>query len=135
MESRREIVRRLVPFLPLLVFVVLSPWEKIYVVGVLGSLLAAVVLLSTLPVILASESARGVRWGQMGERSPVFWCWQAVSAYGVVLWMAKEALTYFGLDPHVEPVPFLVYGLSLGLGLTLWDRRRRCKGHGPRGRE
>jgi hypothetical protein len=40
----------------------------------------------------------------------------------IVLGIAGGILTLSDLAPHDHPVPFLVYGLSLGLGLTLWDR-------------
>jgi len=118
-------------------------WGILYLVMMLGGLLAAVILLVLLsagPVILASESAstraaRAPAWRRPpGQSEPAFWCWQAVASYLIVLLMAALVLTFVGLDPHGFPVPFLVYGLSLGLGLTLWDRRRRSKERRPRGR-
>lgn len=117
----------------------LSPIDFFGLVLIEGGLLAFVFLLSAAPVLMAfslahdrAAIARAVRGQheQPGEEEPAFWCWQAVVAYLIVLWIAKEALTFFGFDPHREPVPFLIYGLGLGLGLTFldkWYRGRRSK--------
>jgi hypothetical protein len=105
----------------------LSLWDIFGPALIAGSLLAVVGMLSAGPVILISQFVRlRARRGRASGGDPAFWCWHTVAAYAVVLWIARGLLASADLDPHGYPVPFFVYGLSLGLGLTLWDRRQRA---------
>jgi len=61
-----------------------------------------------------------------------FWCWPMTSAYLFLLWSGDTLLTWFGVNSHAPPMPFVLFGLSLGLGLTLLEWRR-TEGHGPKG--
>ena len=96
-----------------------------------------VLLMGAAPVILTSRKARMQR-GQGGWKETIdcpFWCWQTVAVYMVVLGIAGGILTLGDLAPHDHPIPFLVYGLSLGLGLTLWDRWRTRRHGRPKRRQ
>jgi hypothetical protein len=56
-------------------------------------------------------------------RRTSFWRWPTTCAYLLALWAAQEVLTDFGLNPHTHPLPFVLFGLSLGPALTLLERR------------
>jgi hypothetical protein len=99
-------------------------------IGVLVALYGVALLLGAGPVILASWFfAPRPPAEAPGANDAPFWCWQAVVAYVVVLVIAARVLTFLAFDLHKYPVPFLVYALSLALGLTLWDRRKRSRRH------
>jgi len=63
-----------------------------------------------------------------------FWRWPMTFTYLFLLWSVDTLLTRFGMNSHVHPAPFVVFGLGLGLGMTLWEQRT-IEGHGPAGRE
>jgi len=57
---------------------------------------------------------------QAGRAS--FWGWPTALAYGFTLWAVYCLLTGAGMRPHAHPWLFILFGLSLGLGLTLLDQ-------------
>jgi hypothetical protein len=74
-----------------------------------------------------------------GQRLPEvlsapFWRWQTILTYLIALLVVERLLSRLGADPHDQPLPFVLFGLSFGLLLCLMERRR-TEGHGPKGRE
>jgi hypothetical protein len=94
--------------------------------------IVAVVIVSTAAAVRRGacrlwESARSC---YREPRSTSFWRWPTNVAYLIALWAVARLLTRLGDDLHAHPWPFLLFGLTLGLGLTLleaeWDARRRA---------
>jgi hypothetical protein len=54
-------------------------------------------------------------------RSAFVWRWPTTVTYVLALGGVDRLLTGAGLNPHTHPSPFVLFGLSLGLSLTLWE--------------
>jgi hypothetical protein len=68
-----------------------------------------------------------------GRNRSVFWRWSTTLTYLIVLLSVARLLTRLGVDPPGHPLPFVLFGLSLGLFLTLLERDM-CRGGCPRKR-
>ena len=56
-------------------------------------------------------------------RRTSFWRWPTTCAYLFGLVMIRHLMIWLGADPgRQHSGPFALFGLSLGLGLTLWER-------------
>jgi hypothetical protein len=65
-----------------------------------------------------------------------FWRWQTTVAYLAVLWVVDRLMTRLGVNLHAQPdqFQFVVFGLGLGLALTLLERAGEMGRHGQRRR-
>jgi hypothetical protein len=57
-----------------------------------------------------------------------FWRCRTTITYVLVMWAVDRLLTRLGDDLHAHPGPFVLFGLTLGLGLTLLEWELRCEG-------
>jgi hypothetical protein len=64
-----------------------------------------------------------------GVPASSFWHWATTMTYLLVVWTVERLLIRVGGNLHTQPGPFILFGLSLGLALTIleweWDAKKQ----------